>query len=81
MEFACVEGPVPSCPGDHCRGLAWMFRGGPGGLGGDHRAEGPSTESVKLGVLNSVSLAKAVSGPDCAVESIVTVNMSAFHLG
>jgi len=39
-----------------------------------------STESVKLGVLNSVSLAKAVSGPDCAVESIVTVNMSAFHL-
>ena len=41
----------------------------------------PSTESVKLGVWNSVSLAKAVSGPDCAVEPIVTVNMSAFHLG
>ena len=44
------------------------------------REEAPSTESIQLGVLNSVSLAEAVPGPDCTVESIVTVDISAFHL-
>ena len=58
-----------------------MFHGDPGGLGEDHRTEVPQYRVGMVGVLNSVSLAKAVSGPDCAVEFIVTVNMSAFHLG
>ena len=44
------------------------------------REEAPSAESVQLGVLNSVSLSKAVTGLDCTVESVVTVDMSAFHL-
>ena len=41
MECEYVAGPVPSCPGGRCRGLGWMFRGGPEGLGGNHRTEVP----------------------------------------
>ena len=60
MEFACVEGPLPSCSGDHCRGLAWMFRGGPEGLGGDHRTEVPQ---YRVGIVGGVEF--GVPGQGC----------------
>ena len=67
MECAYAEGPVPNFPGGHCRGLEWMFRGGPGGLGVGRQTGGPQYRVGIIGVLDSVSLAKAVSGPDCTV--------------